>query len=210
MRVRVKWWAVALAVATMAAPVRAQEPRPPLERGLILGSVEAAMRVPVERMENFSLVVDLSDRMLYVMSGDSVARRFPVSVGSEGYGTPPGQYRIRRLDWNPTWTPPASPWARGKKREGPNSPGNPMGRVKIFFREPDYYIHGTTLPNSLGRAASHGCIRLRNIDAVEVARMVMANSGDERGPEFFQKVLDESDRTHEVDLRRTVPIRIRA
>ncbi|HEU0054125.1 MAG TPA: L,D-transpeptidase, partial [Longimicrobium sp.] len=113
MTVRAKWWAVALAVATMAAPVRAQEPRPPLERGLILGSVEAAMRVPVERMENFSLVVDLSDRMLYVMSGDSVARRFPVSVGSEGYGTPPGQYRIRRLDWNPTWTPPASPWARG-------------------------------------------------------------------------------------------------
>lgn len=208
-----KTWGAAglLALLAVAAPAgAAAQDRAPLERGLILGSVAAAMTTPIERMEDFSLVVDLSDRKLYVMSGDEVKRTFPVAVGTEGYSTPAGSYRIRRLDWNPTWTPPPSAWARDKKPERPNAPGNPMGRVKIFFRAPDYYLHGTMLPSSLGNARSHGCIRLRNIDAVELARMVMVNGGTPRDGEFFQTVLDESDTTRQVQLARPVPITIRS
>ena len=197
-----------LAALWAAAPAAAQAPAP-LERGLILGSVEAAMRVPVERHEDFSLTIDLSDRRLYLLSGDEVVKTYPVSVGLESYPTPTGNFSIRRLDWNPTWTPPPSEWARDKEPEEPNTPGNPMGRVKIFFQAPDYYIHGTGLPSSLGNARSHGCVRMRNIDAVELARIVMANGGSRQGEEFFQKVLAESDRTHPVTLPRPVPVKVR-
>ena len=46
-----------------------------------------------------------------------------------------GDFSVRRVIWNPRWVPPNSKWARGKKPMGPG-PDNPMGRVKIFFKEP--------------------------------------------------------------------------
>ena len=120
-------------------------------------------------------------------------------------------YRLEdRKIWNPSWRPPPSEWARDKKYEEPGSPGNPMGRVKIFFQEPDYYIHGTGLAGSLGRARSHGCIRMRNIDAVELARLVMVNGGDAREPEWYQEALDEATVSREVTLPRPVVFRVRA
>lgn len=52
-----------------------------------------------------------------------------------------------------------------------------MKMVKIFFQEPDYYIHGTGAVESLGEAASHGCLRMDPNDAAEVALMVMEHGG---------------------------------
>ena len=206
-----KWWPIALAGAAilLSGPAAAQLSAP-RDSGLILSTPEAAIAQPVRVLEDFSLVVDISDRMLYVMSGDSVARSYPVSVGSEGYATPAGRYRISRMIWNPRWVPPPSGWARHRTPEAPGSPGNPMGRVKIFFREPDYYIHGTGLASSLGRARSHGCIRLRNVDAVEIARMVMIHSGTERSDEWFRETIAERTVSREVSLERAVVVRIRA
>jgi lipoprotein-anchoring transpeptidase ErfK/SrfK len=219
MRVKAKAAAAFLALWAAAAPAAAQEKTTPPERseppadtrprGLILSSVEAAATRPVERIEDFSLVVDLSERQLYVLSGDEVVRSWPVAVGESSYPTPTGDFRIRRMQWNPSWTPPPSAWARDRHYEAPGAPGNPMGRVKIFFRAPDFYIHGTGHAGSLGRAASHGCIRMRNIDAVELARMVMVNGDTERDAEWFQKVIDESTVTREVALERPVAIKIR-
>ena len=205
-----KWWPVALAAAVFLAgtPARAQHTAP-RDTGLILSTPEAAIAQPVRRLEDFSITVDLSDRMLYVMSGDSIARQYPVAVGSEGYGTPAGRYRINRMVWNPGWVPPPSAWARDKKPEPPGSPGNPMGRVKIFFREPDYYIHGTGLASSLGRARSHGCIRMRNVDAVEIARMVMIHAGEERSDEWYRQTIAEREVSRVVTLDRPIVVRIR-
>ncbi|HEX2203678.1 MAG TPA: L,D-transpeptidase [Longimicrobium sp.] len=206
-----KWRTLALAAALVAAaplPARAQHTAP-RDTGLIVGSLEAAIRQPAERLDEFSLTVDLSDRKLYVMSGDEVVRTFPVSVGSEGYSTPAGSFRIRRMIWNPSWVPPKSAWARDKRPESPGSPGNPMGRVKMFFREPDYYIHGTGLVSSLGNARSHGCIRMRNIDAVHLARIVMINGGGTRNHDWYAETLEKSTTSREVALPRPVPVRVR-
>jgi lipoprotein-anchoring transpeptidase ErfK/SrfK len=203
-------WVMAAALA--AAVPEAATAQAPVARdtGLIVGSVQAAIRQPARRMENFSLVVDLSDRRLYVMSGSDVVRTFPVAVGEEGYDTPSGTFTIRRMLWNPDWRPPPSAWARDKKYEAPGSPGNPMGRVKMFFREPDYYIHGTGLASSLGNARSHGCIRMRNIDAVELARLVMINGGDNRDQEWYEQTIANATTMREVNLPRPVTVRVRA
>lgn len=207
---RHRFWAAALAAA-LAAPATAGAQSAVRDTGLILSTPEAAIAAPVERYEDgMSLIVDLSDRMLYVVSGGEVKRQFPVSVGSEGYGTPAGNYTISHMIWNPRWVPPNSAWARDRQPEPPGSPGNPMGRVKMFFREPDLYIHGTALPSSLGRARSHGCVRLRNTDAVELARMVMVNGGEPKTPEWFQTTIANATTSREVRLPRPVRVRIRA
>ena len=207
-------WFLMLAALLVAAPEVAQAQRPqhtaPRDTGLILGSIDAAIRTPVRRMENLVVTVDLSDRRLYVTSGNQLVREYMVSVGEEGYDTPAGQFTIRRMIWNPSWTPPPSAWARDKQPEAPGSPGNPMGRVKMFFREPDYYIHGTGLTSSLGSARSHGCIRMRNIDAVELARILMINGGADRPQTWYQETVDNPTRSREVTLTRPVTVRVRA
>lgn len=206
-----KWrtFVAAAALVTLAPVAARAQHTAPRDTGLIVGSLESAIRQPAARMDDFALIVDLSDRKLYVMSGEEVVRTFPVSVGSEGYSTPAGQFRIRRMIWNPSWVPPKSAWARDKKPESPGSPGNPMGRVKMFFRDPDYYIHGTGLVSSLGNARSHGCIRMRNIDAVHLARIVMINGGANRDHDWYAETLEKADTSREVTLPRPVAVRVR-
>ena len=64
-----------------------------------------------------------------------------------------------------------------------------MKVVKIFFREPDYYIHGTGDIASLGTAASHGCLRMAPSEAAEVARLVMEHGGAPKEESWYSRVL---------------------
>ena len=119
---------------------------------------------------SLSLRVDLSERVLYVIQNGEVAQTFDVAVGSRKYPTPTGRFWTGRIEWNPRWVPPNSWWARKLRPREPGDPRNPMQGVKIYFREPAYYIHGTNDPESIGTAASHGCIRMRVSNARKLAR----------------------------------------
>ena len=131
-----------------------------------------------------------SERKLYIKRGDEVLREYPIAVGMEEYPTPLGKYMIRRIVWNPRWTPPPnSEWARALKAREPGHPANPMKLVKIFFKEPDYYIHGTGDLQSLGSAASHGCLRMDPDEAGEVALLVMENAGQVRDWDWVKGIL---------------------
>lgn len=155
------------------------------------------------------LVVDVSDRTLTVQQGDEVLRTYTVAVGRERYPTPRGEFHIRRIVWNPRWVPPNTGWARGKRAAEPGDPNNPMGRVKLFFREPDYYVHGTNNEESLGTAASHGCVRMANEDAISLAQLVMEHGGELRSPGWFTRVLNRVRNTRQVTLSRPVRISVR-
>ncbi len=161
---------------------------------------------PAERV---TIEVDLSDRQLHVMKGQEVLRSFAVAVGAPEFPTPRGSFRIQRVIWNPRWVPPDAAWARGKRARGPGDPRNPMGKVKMFFRAPDLYIHGTHDEDSLGQAESHGCIRMRNAEVVDLARIVMENGGEPREPGWFQRVINRVRSTEEVRLSAPVPVTIR-
>ncbi len=159
--------------------------------------------------ETLRLVVDLSDRTLSVIEEGVVTETHPVTVGSSEHPTPPGSYRIDWLVWNPSWNPPNSDWAQGKKPQGPGW-NNPMGRVKMFFKAPAYYVHGTRTVQELGEAASHGCVRMSNYNVLQVAQVVMEHGGEPRPPNWFKRVINLVTDTREVRLSRPVPVEIQA
>ena len=136
------------------------------------------------------LKANVSARMLVVQRGDSTLRTYAVAVGQDTYPTPTGSFTIRKIVWNPSWRPPpGADWAKGKKAKGPGDPDNPMKVVKIFFREPDYYIHGTGDVESLGSAASHGCLRMDPEEVADLAKIIMEHSGQPREENWFWRII---------------------
>jgi lipoprotein-anchoring transpeptidase ErfK/SrfK len=134
------------------------------------------------------LEVDLSDRALVAVEDGSEVARYAVAVGTKKYPTPQGTFHIRKIVWNPPWTPPDSPWARGKKPLPPGHPDNPMKRVKLFFSEPDYFIHGTDAEDSLGKAESHGCLRMSEDEATQLAQLVMDRGGNPMPEPWYRRI----------------------
>ena len=136
------------------------------------------------------LKANLRARILFVTRGDSTIKSYAVAVGQEKYPTPLGTFTIRKIVWNPSWRPPPeADWAKGKTAKGPGDPGNPMKVVKIFFQEPDYYIHGTGDVESLGSAASHGCLRMDPTEVADLAQLIMEHGGQPRGENWFWRIL---------------------
>jgi lipoprotein-anchoring transpeptidase ErfK/SrfK len=155
-----------------------------------------------------SLYASLSQRTLYVRIGDSVAATFPVAIGKSDHPTPTGTFSINKIVWNPGWVPPRSPWARGKKATPPGHPNNPMKLVKIFFREPTYYIHGTSEYESLGYAASHGCLRMLPDEAAEVAKWLMEHGGNPKPESWFQRIMRFRSEEHVLYLQNPITLTI--
>ena len=155
------------------------------------------------------LKADLSSRMLTVTRGDSVLKTYSVAVGQDRYPTPTGTFTIRKIVWNPSWhPPPGSDWAKGKKAKGPGEPGNPMKVVKIFFKEPDYYIHGTDAVESLGDAASHGCLRMDPDEVADLAKLIMEHGGEPRDENWFWRIIHSRREEKVVYLDNPVSITI--
>ncbi|MGA8586191.1 MAG: L,D-transpeptidase [Roseiarcus sp.] len=101
---------------------------------------------------------------------------YPATIGSEEKPAPSGAFKVRGVSWNPDYIyDPKFAWkgvnVRHKLtiRPGPN---NPVGLVWIDLTAPTYGIHGTPEPADIGKTESHGCIRLTNWDAVDLAAMV--------------------------------------
>jgi len=134
------------------------------------------------------LEVDLSDRELRAIIDGDVAETFVVAIGKEKNPTPTGEFNIRKLVWNPSWRPPDAKWARGKTAKPAGHPDNPMKIVKMFFMEPDYYIHGTGEDESLGSAASHGCIRMSEDDVTRLGQLVMEYGGKPMPEPWYRRL----------------------
>jgi len=136
------------------------------------------------------LNANLRDRTITASQGNATLATYSVAIGQPKYPTPPGIYMIRKIVWNPSWKPPpGSAWAKGKTEKGPGEPGNPMKVVKIFFKEPDYYIHGTDDVESLGGAESHGCLRMDPNEVAALAKMIMDHGGEPRGENWFWRII---------------------
>ena len=152
--------------------------------------------------------IDVSDRRLYLEENGEVTRDWSVTVGSSEHPTPRGSYAVKRIIWNPRWVPPDSEWAKKEKPRQPGDPKNPMGRVKIFFREPTYYVHGTNDEASLGTSASHGCIRMRNDDVIELAGLLIDHGGAPIEPGLIRRLLNNVRQTREIGLSDAIPLRV--
>ena len=110
------------------------------------------------------VIVSIPDRKLAVLENGVVLRTFAVAVGAAVSPSPTGEFAIVNRLTEPTY------YHAGVVI--PAGPGNPLGPRWVGLNKQGYGIHGTTAPGSIGKAASHGCIRLRNRDIVQLFAMV--------------------------------------
>jgi murein L,D-transpeptidase YcbB/YkuD len=155
------------------------------------------------------LEISLAERELRVYRGERVVETHPVAIGQAEYPTPPGTYRIDEVVWNPEWIPPDSEWAEDRERKAPGDPDNPLGQAQLVFQRP-YSIHGTDEIGSLGRAASHGSVRVSNEVATQLARMAMEAGGAARSEEWYRDAQEQRTQERTVMLPRPIPLRIEA
>lgn len=116
------------------------------------------------------LQISLRNRRVTVYRGKTRIKSYPVAVGREGWGTPVGNFRVRTMIEKPTWINPFT----GKAIPG-GDPENPLGNYWIGFwtNGKDWVgFHGTPNPDSVGKAASHGCIRMYNDDVKELFHQI--------------------------------------
>jgi lipoprotein-anchoring transpeptidase ErfK/SrfK len=102
------------------------------------------------------LVVSLSDRRLALIEDGKVKKVYTVAVGKESTPSPTGTFTIMNRVRNPSYSHDGKVIAPG--------PENPVGTRWIGLSAKGYGIHGTNEPGSIGKAASHGCIRMRKSD----------------------------------------------
>jgi len=99
-----------------------------------------------------TLLVDISEKMLYAVLDGKIVKKYPVAIGKPDTPSPLGDFIIIRKDkwgegFGTSWLGLDVPWGM-------------------------YGIHGTTMPGSIGRAASHGCIRMKNKDINDLYKIV--------------------------------------
>ena len=166
---------------------------------------QGAAEIPAE-LQNLRFMVDISDRELRLLNGEQVIGRHPVAVGTEKWPTPTGSWEIHQVDLNPEWVPPKDEsWAEDRNTKAPGAPDNPMGRARLVYRMPNT-IHGTDDLNSLGKAASHGSIRVANEVVVQLAEMLLKAGGAWEGDPWFQQMTQNRTTEHQIKLADPVPI----
>jgi lipoprotein-anchoring transpeptidase ErfK/SrfK len=102
------------------------------------------------------IIVSIPDRKLALVEEGRVLRVYKVAVGARVSPSPTGEFRVVRRLTNPTYYHPGVVIPPGKS--------NPLGTRWIGLDRKGYGIHGTNEPRSIGKAASHGCIRLAKAD----------------------------------------------
>lgn len=133
-------------------------------------------RTPITR-EAALVIVSKACSCVEVLDGQNqVIAHYPATMGSEHDPLPVGDWKISKPLWNPVFHyNPQLFWDANEKDAKANikpGPNNPVGVVWIGLSKEHYGIHGTPEPSTIGKTQSHGCIRLTNWDATELATIV--------------------------------------
>ena len=110
-----------------------------------------------------TIIIDTSERFLYLVQGNNTALRYGIGVGRAGCQWNGLLKVTRKAEW-PDWTPPAEMIERQPylSRFMAGGPGNPMGARALYLGNTVYRVHGTNAPETIGHAVSSGCFRLVN------------------------------------------------
>ncbi len=142
-----------------------------------------AVRIPttflLPPLPHKGIVINLPEmRMYYYPENSTTVMTFPIGIGKVGKTIPIQNTSIARKVVNPVWTPTADirQYNREQGIELPHQmlagPDNPLGPYAIYLRIPTYLIHSTIFPESIGRRASFGCIRMNESDIKEFFPLV--------------------------------------
>lgn len=120
--------------------------------------------------------IDTREKLLGVYEGDKLLASVPITPGSGYLATPPGTWKIVGITQLPTFR-----WDKGVLDYGvrtsnyyelPIGPNNPVGVMWIGLNKPGIGVHGTNQPQTIGRSASHGCMRTANWDVVRLVKLI--------------------------------------
>lgn len=153
-----KWAVTASAAAVLGVQAMGQQ-------ATVQTAIAPAQLAPVAKRV---IVVSLEDRKLALVEDGQVKKVYTVAVGKPTTPSPTGTFSIARRVKNPTYSHDGKTVLPG--------PGNPVGTRWMGLSVKGYGIHGTNEPKSIGKAASHGCIRMAKKDLEEMYELV--NVGD--------------------------------
>jgi lipoprotein-anchoring transpeptidase ErfK/SrfK len=171
---------IAAAAVIGWAGVAAAEPLPatgqsPLTEEAAIGRAEMAPNLRRQIVDYprdvaaGTVVVDTAQTYLYFVLGGGKAIRYGIGVGREGFTWSGVETVTRKAEW-PDWIPPAEMIARQPylARFTAGGEGNPLGARAMYLGHTAYRIHGTNMPETIGRNVSSGCIRLLNEDVIDL------------------------------------------
>ncbi len=122
--------------------------------------------------------IHIREKMLDLYEGDKLLASLPITPGTGGghLQTPNGKFKILGIATAPTFRWDKSVLETGKRSETsyelPAGPNNPVGVLWVGLNKPGIGIHGTNNPQTIGRASSHGCMRVANWDVVRLSKMI--------------------------------------
>lgn len=129
------------------------------------------------------IIINLAEmRLYYFPKGSDVVMSYPIGIGRVGKTIPITTTAISFKKMNPTWIPPEDIRAFNEDqgitlpRVMPAGPDNPLGPYAIYLKLPTFLIHSTIFPDSVGRRASFGCIRMHEADVKEIFELVQAKT----------------------------------
>jgi hypothetical protein len=161
------------------------------------------------------VVVNIPAFRMDLFQDGSLVKSYKVGIGYPEFPLPFGLRKAQSIIFNPTWTPPDSPWVAKMKNvtAGETVKGgdkdNPLGPIKIPIGLPSL-IHGGKSPAKIGKFASHGCVGLTNAQVKDfAAQLAKASNTSEVSESAITSYLEDKEKTKTVKLNQTIPVELR-
>jgi lipoprotein-anchoring transpeptidase ErfK/SrfK len=160
------------------------------------------------------IVVNTPAFRMDLFQNGSLVKSYKIGIGYPEFPLPAGLRKAQIIIFNPTWTPPDSPWVAsmknvtaGEKIEA-GSPLNPLGPIKIPIGMPSL-IHGGKSPAKIGTFASHGCVGLTNAQVKDFTKMLVQATGKPFSDQTLASYLKDPKKTRTLKLDKPVPVELR-
>ena len=161
------------------------------------------------------VVVNIPAFRMDLFQDGSLVKSYKVGIGYPEFPLPFGLRKANQIIFNPTWTPPDSPWVDKMKNVTAGETvkagdkDNPLGPIKIPIGLPSL-IHGGKSPAKIGKFASHGCVGLTNAQIKDFAAMLAkASNTSEVSDGTIASYLEDREKTKTVKLNQPVPVELR-
>lgn len=160
------------------------------------------------------VVVNIPAFRMDLFQDGSLVKSYQIGIGYPEFPLPQGLRKAQTIIFNPTWTPPDSPWVASIKNVTPGETvpagdkDNPLGPIKIPIGLPSL-IHGGKAPAKIGKFASHGCVGLTNNQVKDFAMLLSRASNTDLAEPTMASYLEDKEQTKTVKLSETVPVELR-
>jgi lipoprotein-anchoring transpeptidase ErfK/SrfK len=160
------------------------------------------------------VVVNIPAYRMDLFQNGSLVKSYKVGIGYPQFPLPLGIRKAQTVIFNPSWTPPDSPWVARMKNVTagetvePGSKDNPLGPIKIPIGLPSL-IHGGKAPAKIGKFASHGCVGMTNAQIRDFAMLLMRAANSEVSDKEIAQYLEDKTQTKTVKMSQVIPVELR-